>query len=127
MSKFRDDPVLPISCRRILKMNDLRTIRDYFPGSVGVRVLVGGFVLILFEDQKSMKRCWEMGAPESIGGQRPGYLVTRYEKTSDRGMHAKWTKGYDDHDSRLRQVLFQRFIVEVASLGVVSFDSRCAG
>lgn len=90
--RFREDPLPPINCRRILRTDELRTLRDYFPGSVGVRTLVSGFLFVLFDDKKSMKRCWELGSLESIGGQRPGYLVTHYEKTSD-----QVTTGYARH------------------------------
>lgn len=84
-SLYREDPLAcPINCRRILRTADLRTLREYFPGSVGVRVLVSGFVIILFEDKKTMQKCWELGTVEAIGGQRPGYLIASYEATSDR-------------------------------------------
>lgn len=83
IAPFREDPLIhPINCRRILRTADLRIIRDYFPGSVGVRILVSGFVIVLFETRKSMEKCWELGTVGAIGGHRPGYLIASYVATS---------------------------------------------
>jgi hypothetical protein len=81
---FREDPLTRrINCRRFLRSSDLTTIRDYFPGSVGARVLICGFILILFETQKAMQACMALGSVGSIGGQRPAYVLTHYKMTSD--------------------------------------------
>ena len=84
MPRYRPDPLIGrINSRLILKPSDLRIIRDYFPGSVGVRVLICGSVLILFETRKAMKASWELGPMDTIGGQRIGFTTARYELTSN--------------------------------------------
>jgi hypothetical protein len=45
-----------INPRRILTSKDLDTIRLMFPGSVGVRVLVCGVLLVLYEDIFSLNQ-----------------------------------------------------------------------
>lgn len=80
---FREDP-LPqlIDCRRLLGSKYLRIIRDYFPGSSGIWILICGFVYILFPNELNLKNSLAKGIVPSIGGQRARYLVPKYRSTA---------------------------------------------
>lgn len=67
-----------INTRSILSHADLKLIRSRFPGSVGMRVLISGFIVILFNDEKKMKSCWALGTPDVIGCQRVAYCIPSY-------------------------------------------------
>lgn len=61
-SLYREYPLIcPINCRRVLRTADLRSSHGYFPGSVGVRALISGFLL---GDKKHMQKCSELGTVE---------------------------------------------------------------
>ena len=80
----RPDPLTRrINSRRLLRSGDLRQICAHFPGSVGVRVLICNFVLILFDSQRVMQVCWGLGEVETVGGLRVRYSMLNYELTSD--------------------------------------------
>lgn len=79
----RPDPLTRrINSRRLLRSEDLRQISTYFPGSVGVRVLICNFVFILFNSQRAMQVCWGLGEVETVGGLRVRYSMLDYELTS---------------------------------------------
>ena len=75
------DPVLhDINCRRLLSFEDLERIRAAFPAAVGVRVLITGFVVVLFKDRKSMERSWfENGVSDYIGSLWSGYAIANHQ------------------------------------------------
>lgn len=79
----RPDPLTRrINSRRLLRSEDLRRISTYFPGSVGVRVLICNFVIISFNSQRAMHVCWGLGEVETVGGLRVRYSLLDYELTS---------------------------------------------
>ena len=71
-----------INWRRPLSNKDLRIIRDYFPGSSGVWILICGFLYFLFPNEYDLKNCLAKGVVPSIGGQRARYLVPEYRTTA---------------------------------------------
>ncbi|KAI9781204.1 MAG: hypothetical protein M1816_002464 [Peltula sp. TS41687] len=78
-----NDPIpRRINCRRMLNLEDLRIIRKTFPNSVGVRVLIAGYIIVLFENRKAMEACWQHGVVESIGCQNIGYDIADFRTTS---------------------------------------------
>lgn len=80
----RPDPLTRrINSRRLLRSEDLRRISVHFPGSVGVRVLICNFIIILFDSKRLMQICWGLGEVETVGGLRVRYSMLDYELTSD--------------------------------------------
>lgn len=81
---FRPRPLKKtINCREFLTQSDLEALQTYFPGSVGVRVLIAGWVVILFNDMSTMETCWKLGNVEEIGLHRVGYDLAEYNTTAD--------------------------------------------
>ncbi|KAM5457522.1 hypothetical protein MaudCBS49596_000717 [Microsporum audouinii] len=70
-----------INPRRLLRPEDLRVLREFWPTSVGVRVLISGWVIILFSSQSDMEAEWVSKMCDNIGGQRVGYDVVRCDLT----------------------------------------------
>ena len=62
--------------RRLLRSEYLCRISIHFPGSVGVRVLICNFIIILFDSQRVMQVCWRLGEVETVGGLRVRYSIT---------------------------------------------------
>jgi hypothetical protein len=76
---YIQDPIArKINPRRFLTAEDIRSIRNIFPSSIGVRVLISGWVVIHFEDVKTMESAWESGFPDTVGALRVGCMVTRF-------------------------------------------------
>lgn len=74
--RFREDPVCrTIFCRGLLSDEDMRIIREYFPGSVGARVLICGFLVILFDNKKALKKSWEQGVVNYVGSLAVKYAI----------------------------------------------------
>ena len=72
----QEDPISHrINLRRMLTANDRELIMHTFVGSVGVRLFIAGWVVVLFHDRKSMEMCWARGVPDTVGGRRLGYEV----------------------------------------------------
>ncbi len=69
---FREDPLAQlIDCRRLLSNKYLRIIRDYFPGSSGVWILICGFAYILFPNELNLKICLAKGIVPPLLGSEP--------------------------------------------------------
>lgn len=82
--RFREDPVCrTIFCRGLLSDEDIRIIREYFPGSVGARVLICGFLVILFDNKKHLKKSWEQGVVNYVGSLVVKYAIRDYMTASD--------------------------------------------
>lgn len=60
--------------RRMLTAKDILQVRDFFPASIGIRVYICGFAVILFKNTNDIKRAWESGPPDDLGG-----LDVRYD------------------------------------------------
>lgn len=79
----RPDPLTRlVNSRRLLRSGDFRRISIHFPGSVGVRVLICNFIIILFDSQRKMEFCWGLGEVETVGGLRVRYSMLDYGLTS---------------------------------------------
>lgn len=82
--RFREDPVCrAIYCRGLLSDEDVRIIREYFPGSVGARVLICGFLVILFDHKKALKKSWEQGVVNYVGSLAVKYAIRDYMTACD--------------------------------------------
>lgn len=82
--RFREDPVCRmINCRGLLSDEDIRIIREYFPGSVGARVLICGFLVILFDNKKALKKSWKQGVVNYVGGLVVEYAMRYYMTACD--------------------------------------------
>lgn len=82
--RFREDPVCRmINCRGLLSDEDIRIIREYFPGSVGARILICGFLVILFDNKKALKKSWKQGVVNYVGGLAVKYAMRDYMTACD--------------------------------------------
>lgn len=82
--QFREDPVCRmINCRGLLSDEDIRIIREYFSGSVGARVLISGFLVILFDNRKALKKSWKQGVVNYVGGLVIKYAMRDYMAACD--------------------------------------------
>jgi hypothetical protein len=73
------DPIArKINPRRFLTAEDISNIRIAFPESIGVRILISGWVVIHFVDVKTMKSAWGRGFPDTVGALRVGCMVPRF-------------------------------------------------
>ncbi|KAL1988546.1 hypothetical protein VTN96DRAFT_8941 [Rasamsonia emersonii] len=73
---IREDPFpQPINCRSVLAPEVVYRILAFFPGSVGMYVLVFGFMIIHFRDRKAMEECWGLGNVNEVGGLSVGYGI----------------------------------------------------
>lgn len=82
--RFREDPVCrTIFCRGLLSDEDMRIIREYFPGSVGARVLICGFLVILFDNKKALKKSWGQGVVNYVGSLAVKYAIRDYVTACD--------------------------------------------
>jgi hypothetical protein len=74
---FRDYPTSRvINARRFLKESDLKSLRMAFPTSVGVRVSISGFIVVLFNNQKDIERSWDQGQIREFGTLCVGYYCS---------------------------------------------------
>lgn len=75
-SGSRKDP-LPrrINPRRFLPASDLELLRRFFPSAIGARVLISGFIIVLFQNRKDIEASWLEGCVPSFGLLRLGYDV----------------------------------------------------
>ncbi|KXG51690.1 uncharacterized protein PGRI_090830 [Penicillium griseofulvum] len=78
----RDVPIEAIDPRSFLQLQQVISIREAFPGSVGVQILPTGWLLVLFLEKKSLEACWDKGVPCEVGGLRIGYLLESARATA---------------------------------------------
>ena len=74
--RYRLDP------RRFVSDADLRTIQEFFPGSIGIHVLVIGYIVVLFAHVDAVQACFANGLVEEIGGLRMVFGVASYFSTA---------------------------------------------
>ncbi|PTU25680.1 hypothetical protein P175DRAFT_0469193 [Aspergillus ochraceoroseus IBT 24754] len=72
----RDVSVVTIDPRAFLSPQVITLIREAFPGSSGIQIILTGWILVLFPDKKSVEACWAKGAPNNVGTLRVGYILT---------------------------------------------------
>lgn len=81
-SGSRQDPVKhTINPRRFLSAPDLEHLHRFFPAAIGARVLISGFLVILFRDQKDIESSWLEGCVPSFGLLRVGYDIAVHYPT----------------------------------------------
>ncbi|KAF3022348.1 hypothetical protein E8E15_009193 [Penicillium rubens] len=57
--KAQPDPIKAVlNPRRFLQSHDLHVIREMFPLAVGARVLISGFIVILFKSRADVEKSW---------------------------------------------------------------------
>lgn len=85
----REDPLnRRINPRRILPATDLEVLRRFFPSAVGARVLISGFIIMLFRKRKDIEASWLEGCVPTCGLLRLGYDVAVHypvESVADSG------------------------------------------
>lgn len=59
----------------MLTAHDLNAIRNMFPSSIGVRILIAGWAVILFASKDDMIAGWRKGVPDTIGDLFTGYDI----------------------------------------------------
>ncbi|KAJ5692021.1 hypothetical protein N7462_001444 [Penicillium macrosclerotiorum] len=81
-SGSRKDPLhRRINPRRFLPPSDLELLRRFFPSAVGARVLISGFIIVLFDNRKDIEASWLEGCVPSFGLLRLGYDVAVHYPT----------------------------------------------
>lgn len=81
-SGSRPDPLRRrINPRRFLTASDLELLRRFFPAAVGARVLISGFIIVLFQTRKDIEASWLEGCVPSFGLLRLGYGIAVHYPT----------------------------------------------
>lgn len=81
--RLLNDPIVEIiNPRKILSLGNLHLIQRFFPTSIGVRILVTGFIIILYKSIKDLKDSWAQGVFETIGTLQLGYSAAVYVPTA---------------------------------------------
>ncbi|KAJ5657972.1 uncharacterized protein N7484_001621 [Penicillium longicatenatum] len=57
--KYRPDPISILTPRRFLSRKQLHRLREMFPTSLGARVLISGFIVILFKSRANIENFWQ--------------------------------------------------------------------
>ncbi|KAK2810197.1 hypothetical protein FQN50_003167 [Emmonsiellopsis sp. PD_5] len=75
---FYESPITRrINCRRFLRPDDIEAIREFFPGSIGIRILMTGYAVVLFRTFDAMQAAWRTKVIEELGGLRVGYDIAQ--------------------------------------------------
>lgn len=78
----RPDPLQRrINPRRFLTASDLELLRRFFPAAIGARVLISGFIVVLFRNRKDIEASWLEGCVPSFGLLRLGYGIAVHYPT----------------------------------------------
>lgn len=72
-----------IKCREFVPPALLWQIHEIFPTSLGVQVLICGWLIVLFPSKEAMECCWRDGVVDEVGGLRVGYSVAEYRYTPE--------------------------------------------
>lgn len=81
-SGSRPDPLRRrINPRRFLTASDMELLRRFFPAAVGARVLIAGFIIVLFRTRKDIEASWLEGCVPSFGLLRLGYGIAVHYPT----------------------------------------------
>ncbi|KAJ5151753.1 hypothetical protein N7492_010048 [Penicillium capsulatum] len=73
-SGSRQDPLRHrINPRRFVTAEDLELLRRFFPSAIGARVLISGFIIVLFGTRKDIEASWLEGCVPTFGRLRLGY------------------------------------------------------
>ena len=77
------DPINRImNLRRMLTPADLSTVRRVYPGAVGIRVLLAGWIVILFRKLSDINACWRRGILATFGSRPVGFHVVDHVPTA---------------------------------------------
>ncbi|KAK2785042.1 hypothetical protein FQN52_008764 [Onygenales sp. PD_12] len=68
--------------RRMLTDLDISTLRSFYPDSVGIRIYITGFAVVLFRNTAAIKNAWKAGYPDDIGGLDVVYETVTTEATA---------------------------------------------
>lgn len=81
----QDDPVQNINPRQLLSPGSISELQAMFPLSVGARVLISGFVTILFQNRDDITKSWKLdGRVATFGNLRLVYDVMANQPSNDR-------------------------------------------
>lgn len=61
-----------IEPRRFLTSCNIAAVREAYPTSVGARVFIAGYFIILFRNRREMQHACDNGWSYRVGGLRPG-------------------------------------------------------
>jgi hypothetical protein len=53
--------------RRLLSNSNLTAISEMFPNAIGVQVLIGGRVHVVYQDWTAIQKDWSSGVPDEVG------------------------------------------------------------
>ncbi|KAJ5594588.1 uncharacterized protein N7459_000796 [Penicillium hispanicum] len=81
-SGSRQDPLRHrINPRRFLVASDLELLHRFFPSAIGARVLISGFIVVLFRNRKDIEASWLEGCVPTFGLLRLGYDIAVHYPT----------------------------------------------
>ncbi|KAJ5782257.1 hypothetical protein N7457_004031 [Penicillium paradoxum] len=88
--KYQSDPIPAIlNPRKFLSRHHLHLLREMFPTSLGARVFISGFIVILFKSRADMENSWLQDGPASTFGT----LRLRYDILEDTPTRTMVSKG----------------------------------
>ncbi|KAK2805056.1 hypothetical protein FQN51_001151 [Onygenales sp. PD_10] len=64
-----------INPRKLLSAQDLEALRKMFPRAIGARLLISGFLIVLFKNFRDVSASWEQALGIEFGRMRIGYDV----------------------------------------------------
>lgn len=73
--------------RRMLTALDITAIKAAFPLSIGIRVLITGFAVMLFQSRTDMERTWKGGITHDIGGLMVSYDIIPVKPSIETGLY----------------------------------------
>jgi hypothetical protein len=81
-SGTRKDPLHRcVNPRRFLPASELELLRRFFPAAIEARVLISGFLIVLFRNRKDIDASWLEGSVRSFGLLRLGHDVAIHYPT----------------------------------------------
>jgi hypothetical protein len=88
--KYQSDPIPAIlNPRKFLSRHHLHLLREMFPTSLGARVFISGFIVILFKSRADIENSWLQDGPASTFGT----LRLRYDILEDTPTRTMVSKG----------------------------------
>lgn len=78
-----------VNPRLMLTAHDINAIRTMYPNSIGIRILIAGWAVVLFASKDEMIAGWRQGIPDTIGDLYVGYDINEVTPTT-----ATTTAGY---------------------------------
>lgn len=99
---FRHDPISrDLNPRGLLSADTISELQTMFPLSVGARVLISGFLTILFQNRDDITKTWKLdGKVATFGNLRVVYDITANQPSNDH-IHSGKSISQNPNDSHV--------------------------